>query len=620
MEIQKKRRIMICILTVVSLLLVVFCILPLLQAQSGTALTLTWQESEHPPELHLTSGETIKGWNKDGIIYFFIPTYVSAEKIILDANLKWKSAQVSHLPLSYDIPQEVLLYDQKGNTTLSKSICFKHSENLHTIYINLADCAIDSITKDDFAEAEITVVAPNGEIEYNGPDNLIKGRGNSTWQLEKKPYYFKLKEEAGLCGMEPDRKWLLLANSYEATKLSNKLFYDFSKYAGIAFAADSEWVDLYINGEYRGNYLLCEKIDVGTNRVNIADLEKENETVFNTYEPYAETSMKGYLTDQPALPPNITGGYIIEKDVTIEDSSCGFVTDDKNCFVVTSPDNASLEEVTYISACFQNIENLIIQQDSHVLQYIDADSFARRYIIEEIALNSDAYITSCYFYKERNDDKIYAGPIWDFDSVLGESDSVDQKEAGNVWLKYDETTILNMNTNRDSGAALDWDKQLYSLTEYQDIVKDVYLDLLPQFESLLHEQIDIYANHIRQSVALDSIRWNYAENQAGHYSSFDNNIRYIKFFLAKRISFLNRQFGLESFQYEDTLGNIHVVTCVAENETIEISVKDGTFLKIEELPDYNKEKYSGWIYEWDLAPVSEYLPVYEDITLRLSPK
>ena len=105
MEIQKKRRIMICILTVVSLLLVVFCILPLLQAQSGTALTLTWQESEHPPELHLTSGETIKGWNKDGIIYFFIPTYVSAEKIILDANLKWKSAQVSHLPLSYDIPQ-----------------------------------------------------------------------------------------------------------------------------------------------------------------------------------------------------------------------------------------------------------------------------------------------------------------------------------------------------------------------------------------------------------------------------------------------------------------------------------------------------------------------------------
>ena len=180
--------------------------------------------------------------------------------------------------------------------------------------------------------------------------------------------------------------------------------------------------------------------------------------------------------------------------------------------------------------------------------------------------------------------------------------------------------MCSSDLNRDSGAALDWDKQLYSLTEYQDIVKDVYLDLLPQFESLLHEQIDIYANHIRQSVALDSIRWNYAENQAGHYSSFDNNIRYIKFFLAKRISFLNRQFGLESFQYEDTLGNIHVVTCVAENETIEISVKDGTFLKIEELPDYNKEKYSGWIYEWDLAPVSEYLPVYEDITLRLSPK
>lgn len=620
MEAPTKRRRQVYIFIILSILLAVFCTISLAQAHSGETLLLTWQEDQDLPELHLTAGETIKGWKKNNIVYFFIPSYVAADKLSLDTNLRFESANTpihTQSALQYDSIQELLLYDHRENTPNTINICFKHSENLHTVYIHLSG-SINSITKDTFTEADIRVVNPKGDIEYNESDNFIKGRGNSTWDLEKKPYYIKLKKKAGLCGMEPDRKWLLLANSLEATKLTNKLFFDFSKKSGLPFSTDSEWIDLYINGEYRGNYLLCEKIDVGTNRVDIANLEQENETIFNTLEPYSEGSVKGYLTDQPALPANITGGYIIEKDVTIDDSPCGFVTDCNNCFVVTSPDNASFEEVSYISSCFQNIEHLLSQQDTRILQYIDSDSFARRFLIEEIALNSDAFITSCYFYKERNDDKIYAGPVWDFDSILGESDSVDQKELGNIWLNYDETTIFSQSTNRATTAALDWDEQLYEIPEYRDYVRETYLKLLPQLETLLYEQIDSYANHIRQSVTLDSIRWDYAQNQAGHYSSFDNNVRYMKFFLAKRINFMNRQFGLETYQYEDTMGDLHKITCLTENGKIDFSVKDGSFLKTSDLPPYNRTKYAGWYYEWDLTPVSEYLPIYEDITLYLN--
>lgn len=583
----------------------------------NNTLIFTRTETGNQVELHLPAEETIKGWEKDGIIYFFLPSYADADKITLSAGLKWAHTDKAKTALQYDTVQELLFCGPEGDIQASTKICLKHSANLHTIFLSLESGSLESITKDAYVGTHVRVITPNGDIAYDEPGNLIKGRGNSTWKLEKKPYFLKLAKKTGLCGMKPDKKWVLIANAGEATKISNKLFYDFSKDAGLSFSTDCEWADLYINGEYRGNYLVCEKIDVGTNRLDIGDLEKENDLIYETCEPYAEESIRGYLTTPSDNPPDISGGYIIEKDVTIADSPCGFLTEEQNSFVITSPENASMEETAYIRDIFQNIENLLRQRNAEVLQYIDADSFARRFLIEETALNSDAFITSCYFYKKRGDDKIYAGPIWDFDSVLGESDSVDREEMGNVWLNYDETTVLSMSKNRATTAALSWDEQLYELPEYQSILKASYIELLPQLETLLYEKIDLYADQVRQSVLLDSFRWNYAQNQAGHYASFDNNIRYLKFFLAKRINFLNRRFGLEAFAYEYAVADTHSITCVIGEQRTVISVPDGSLLTPDMLPQYDARKYSCWIYERDRTPLSAYLPVYEDMTLYL---
>lgn len=613
MKASKKRGWMLCILA--ALLLTAFYLYFIFP--QSTAFHLTRQDNGNQLELHLAANETIKSWEKDGIAYFFLPSYAAADKLTLGAGLQWAQADSAKTALQYDTVHELLLSGPEDSAQTTIKICLKHSANLHTIFLDLETEPLDAISKDNFVETNVRVVTPNGDISYDEPGNFIKGRGNSTWKLEKKPYFLKLAKKTGLCGMEPDKKWILIANAGEATKITNKLLYDFSKDAGLAFSSGCEWADLYIDGEYRGNYLVCEKIDVGTNRIDIDDLEKENDLVYETYEPYAEESLRGYLTDPSANPPDISGGYIIEKDVTIEDSSCGFVTEEKNSFVITSPDNASLEEAAYIRDIFQNIENLLNWQDARVLQYIDADSFARRFLIEETALNSDAFITSCYFYKKRGDEKIYAGPVWDFDSVLGESDSVDREEMGNVWLNYDETTVLFMSRNRATTAVLSWDEQLYELPAYQSILQTTYRDLLPRLETLLYEKIDLYADQVRQSVLLDSFRWDYAENQAGHYASFDNNIRYLKFFLAKRINFLNRRFGMDEISYEDTPVGFHSVTCVIDGVESVIHVQDGSLLSPDMLPEYDTQTYDGWIYGWDCTPLSEYLPVYEDITLYL---
>ncbi len=589
----------------------------LLLPDNDTSPELQLSDNSTLPRLQLPEGEQIKGWEKEGIIYYFIPSYVTSNSLSLGTGLKWAKTEVPQTTLQYDIVRDIRLCSKDGSVQLSKKICFKHSANLYTIYMDLKGNAIDSITKDAFTETEITVVSPNGNVDYQASDGLVKGRGNSTWSLEKKPYYLKLSEKTGLCGMEPEKKWILLANAYEATKLSNKILFDFSKAAKLHYSIDSEWADLYINGEYRGNYLVCEKIDVNEYIIDIADLEEENQKVYETCEPYTDEFQKGYTTDES--PANISGGYIIEKDTTIADSPCGFVTDQNKSFVITSPDNASLEEVAYIRDCFQNIENLLIRQDESLMQYIDADSFAGRYLIEELALNSDAFITSCYYYKERNNDKIYAGPVWDYDSVLGESDTVDYDAWENVWLNYDETTVLSMDEYLSTDAVLGWEENFQKIPAYRDTVEKIYKEMQPQLEALLYEQIDAGAARVRQSVTLDSVRWNYAENHAGHYSSFDNNIRYMKFFLAKRINFLNRRFDMEEFTYTDSIDTSHEITFAAESGPVKMSVSDGSFLTTDKLPAYDREKYSGWIYEWDHTPVSEFLPVYENMTLYLEP-
>lgn len=611
MEMRKRQWLLGC-LAFLSLLLVLCFYFP---SRNDGSAALLLPENGTLPNLRLPKGEIIAGWEKDDIVYFFIPSYAALDKVSLETGLKW--AEASDDILQYDVIRDLLLYPDDGTEPIPQKVCFKHSANLYTIYMDLEGNTPDAITKESFIEAKVTVLSPDGNIDCHAAAGLIKGRGNSTWQREKKPYFLKLSKEASLCGMEPGKKWILLANAYEATKLSNKLLFDFSQSIGLRYSVDSNWADLYINGIYLGNYLVCEKIDVGEHLVNITDLEKENRKTYKSCEPYDEGSLKGFVTDQS--PKNISGGYIIEKDISIEDSPCGFITDGQKRFVITSPDNASMEEVTYIRDCFQNIEDLMLLQDERLLQYIDADSFARRYLIEELALNSDAFMTSCYYYKERNDDKVYAGPVWDYDAVLGESGVMEYDPIENIWLNYDETTVLSMDTYRNVGGILGWEEKFQEIPAYRNTVEKAYQDLQPQLEKLLFEQIDAAAAHVRQSVILDSIRWNYAESGTGHYFSFDNNVRYMKFFLAKRINFLNRKFGMEEWRYEDTDNTLHEITCIDETGETKLSVRDGSLLKADDLPKYDEEKYVGWMYERDRTSVSEYLPVYEDMTLVPNP-
>ena len=302
----------------------------------------------------------------------------------------------------------------------------------------------------------MTLTVPQGYTsEYTGEEvqggtfdlEYIRGRGNSTWSADKKPYKVKLDKKADLFGMGANKHWVLLANRYDNSLLRNKLTYWMGDKLGMEFTPQCVFVDVVMNGDYLGSYYLCEQIRVGDSRVAIDDLEDEPDA-----------------TEEPA----ITGGYLLSMDssglwdfVDFEDDAVlvngnvdfatqiglsGFTsasqsqapsyinTDHDMSFFVESPEftgEPNLTQLNYIKDYLNKTEAAIYGSGfkdtagKGYADYLDVDSAVDYYWMQELAMNGDAYGSgSTYLYKKRyvegdptRDGKLYWGPLWDFDYV-----------------------------------------------------------------------------------------------------------------------------------------------------------------------------------------------------------
>ena len=238
------------------------------------------------------------------------------------------------------------------------------------------------------------------ELDY------IRGRGNSTWGPDKKPYKLKLDKKADLLGMGSDKHWILLVSYYDISMLRNKFTYWLGNVLGLEYTPKCEFVNVVMNGKYLGSYYLSEQVRVGKNRVNIDDLSADDESK-------AVTSGSA-----------ITGGYLLSCEKA--DDRMNITTDKGMSFAIESPDfedYTNLEQYNYISDYLKQTEAAIYGKgfkDSKGVSYedyMDVDSAIDYYWVQEFSLNGDAFISgSTYLYKKR-DGKLYWGPLWDFDYV-----------------------------------------------------------------------------------------------------------------------------------------------------------------------------------------------------------
>lgn len=515
------------------------------------------------------------------------------------------------------LPAFVEEKDQYVKDTQGYDVVFLKSLHLPAVFIDTKSGSMDYLLEDKENEeaGSISIIEAGGNIEYSGILEKVSGRGNSTWEkYSKKPYSIKLYETEALLGMDQGKKWNLLPIWREGNKMNTKVAFDIAEAMELPYTPECEWVDLYFNGEYAGNYLLTEPITVGSGRVDIYDLEEENTAINGNMEQasaFSEGDKKGY---EIANGTDLSGGYLIEKDLTdyYNQETCGFVTASGKTFTINEPAHASWEQVTYIKDYIQMIENLILDHNTEYQNYIDLDSFAGRFLVDEISMNCDANITSMYFYKNKGEDFVYAGPVWDYDGAMGE---VNSGFMEGMCVDYRWSTI---NSFRSEEETLGWYASMYEDEIFYQKVLEKYAQALPEFEEILETRIDEYAEYIRASVEMDAIRWQNEDTRddyPGHYRSFDNNVRYLKFYLANRLNYLNQRWGIDYKILDAPVTNeTHSVIFKNGEDIIEVrEVADGQVIM--ETPYLDEDQYWGWYYEHSVEKLRAEIPVYEDIVL-----
>ncbi len=408
---------------------------------------------------------------------------------------------------------------------------FYYDTELPVVYIETSK-GLDFIeaSKDNRdKQASIWILDENGKTEYSdresGTESEIKGRGNATWTYYKRPYQIKLSGKQSLFGMDSAKTWILLANYVDQSQLHNALAFEMGDALEIPYNICYRYVNLYIDGSYRGLYLLCEKVQIGSGRIDIHELEKDNEeqnpdidlsklpirtvTQGDIIENSILTSFT--YTDGMKTPDNITGGYLVELDNVWGDSEPSrFTTENGNTYVVKSPEYASREEMEYIAELFADMEEAIYSKDGynrkgiHYSEYIDMDSFAGVYAVEELLKNWDGYLSSMFFYKDADEGtetaKIYMGPLWDLDNILGN-------------LSYDtyatDTDFLWAQNGQFSGYTRALAAPLMRHDDFSSLVAEKIDFLYVKTQEYLSEDgfINQLSKTLSTAVEMDRIRW-----------------------------------------------------------------------------------------------------------------
>ena len=352
-----------------------------------------------------------------------------------------------------------VVYDTSGSV-LSNMYVLK-SANLSAIYVNSEDptnygrtWVESSADHTNSAKGTISVISSDGTSIYDGKLNQIKGRGNTSWTfLNKKPYQIKLDKKTDLLQTgdksNKAKTWALISDEYDWSSSRNLMAYSYAKLLGVSSAIDFDMVDFYYDGEYRGTYLLCEKVQVGSGRVDITDLEEEieelNPDIDNTKKVIGTNSygMKISYGKNIVNPDDISGGYLIENDSLYYRENSYFCVWDGTTyqyFVCKSPDIWSYKQADYMSCLIQDLfdafnNNGVVPTTRNssragmtTEELIDLDSFAKLYWANELLKNTDGLkFSSTFLYKDVDTQDgtslIYFGPAWDFDLSCGSGEA-----------------------------------------------------------------------------------------------------------------------------------------------------------------------------------------------------
>ncbi len=371
----------------------------------------------------------------------------------------------------------------------------------------------------------------------------LKVRGSSTAGYAKKSYSLEIQEDdenedddVALLGLPEESDWVLLAPLvFDRALMRNALAYRLSNDIG-CYAPRTRFLELYAVGEgqdlglehYLGVYVLEERIKVGENRVDIAEL---------TAEDVAE--------------PEVTGGYMFKRD-RVGDGESGFwagTADGRWSFnqylVYVEPDEDEIvpAQSAYLSAALDAFGWALAMPDgidpgtgAHWTDLVDVDGWIDHHLINAYTMNPDAFRLSGYLYKDR-EGPIVAGPIWDFDRTMG-CDS-DSRCYYTTW--WDVTRLTSDTTDLfDHG----WYSGLFDRSEFTEPYWDRWREVIegPLSTESVHAIIDEWAEELSESAVRNFDRWPSYPPDGG---SFEYEVQELKVWTELRTAWIEGCLQLE---------------------------------------------------------------------------
>lgn len=533
-------------------------------------------------------GHQITLTEKDGTKYLFLPASADLTKLSLTVTTTPESDKVlltgdkgtAYLQGTVDLTavaaanadgyREITASVGKGKQTLTFRVM--QASAIPTMYLTSRDAANEGISYVDadknhvVKDAQMELIAVNGTSIYNGDLTQLKARGNSTFTYaEKKSYQIKLAEPSDLLGKQEQVKtWVLLASYFDATQMHDKLIKDLAAELGLAYTASCDWVNLYYDGEYRGVYLLSEKNSVGAASVAITDMEEAYKAQNPSYGDNMSTGLSQNVYGQQyqytkdlTEPENITGGYLIELNHNMWDEASGFKTRQGVAFNVKSPEWCGNAAMKYISEYYQAFEDAVYATDEagaytgynadtekYFYEYVDMDSLVKVFLLQELSLNCDGFISSVYFYKDA-DGKMFAGPVWDQEMTFGTG-----------WTKTNAADIEDYHYLA---------KALIQIPAFKDAVVEYYnSEFAPAVRRWLGEDGVISRQYalLKNSAAMNYTLWDYIrignpENE-GHIwqgASYQGVVDEMTIWIENRLANMDSRFKLQSTVAGDVDGD-----------------------------------------------------------------
>ncbi len=407
----------------------------------------------------------------------------------------------------------IVTKDHSGKERRFRVEILREAMNIPVVNIETENGA-EIVSKSQYISATFSM--DGGKSEYSSLSEShirIRGRGNSTWKWEKKPYKIHFDEPTSLLGLPKAEEWALVSNYADKSLMRNHLAQKMASELSFAYCPTQAYVDVFLNGEYLGVYTLGEHLEAGEGRVEV------------DYDPNAIDC--GYFLE--------AGGVVSGVDVKgMNYFHAGLV----KFVLIKSPDYNTLtsEQFNFIKEYMLKADEAVKKGEGYE-EYLDIESVIDWLIMTELSCNTDcSWRRSTYFVKDPGG-KLVMGPVWDFDLAFGNFSK--DNPGDDTWVSSEP---------EDDYVGETWSTYLLKDPEFQKAFKKRWQEVSKSLMDTALSEIEKDYRILSPSAELNFERWDilgrkvaFERHDTTEYKTYSSQIYYLQDFLIERAAWIDAQ-------------------------------------------------------------------------------